>query len=117
MPAIHVADAIAPALILGYGIGRLGCQISGDGDWGIVNELFLILWFNRPKIKRAGVMFSLYLTLMSVARFTVEHIRVNPRYDFLGTQLSQAQLISMALFLIGVFGLYFFNKKDNRLIF
>ena len=174
MPAIHVADAIAPALILGYGIGRLGCQISGDGDWGIVNELakpgwfflpdwmwaydypnnvlnegvaidgcsdkycsklspavfptpiyevftsgviFLILWLNRPKIKKAGVMFSLYLTLMSVARFAVEHIRVNPRYDFLGTQLSQAQLISMALFAIGVFGLYYFNKKDNRLIF
>jgi phosphatidylglycerol:prolipoprotein diacylglycerol transferase len=30
-------DATAPALILGYGIGRLGCHFSGDGDWGIVN--------------------------------------------------------------------------------
>lgn len=29
-------DAIAPALIVGYGIGRMGCQLSGDGDWGIV---------------------------------------------------------------------------------
>jgi phosphatidylglycerol:prolipoprotein diacylglycerol transferase len=27
-------DAIAPAMMLGYAIGRLGCQISGDGDWG-----------------------------------------------------------------------------------
>ncbi len=27
-------DAVAPALALGYGIGRLGCQFSGDGDWG-----------------------------------------------------------------------------------
>lgn len=27
-------DACAPALALGYGIGRLGCQFSGDGDWG-----------------------------------------------------------------------------------
>jgi prolipoprotein diacylglyceryl transferase len=32
---IHVMDAVAPALIAGYGIGRLGCQFSGDGDWGI----------------------------------------------------------------------------------
>lgn len=31
------ADAIAPALIIGYLVGRLGCQLSGDGDWGIVN--------------------------------------------------------------------------------
>ena len=34
----HVnADAIAPALILAYGIGRIGCQLSGDGCWGMVN--------------------------------------------------------------------------------
>jgi prolipoprotein diacylglyceryltransferase len=37
MKPIHVADAIAPALMLAYGIGRIGCQISGDGDWGIEN--------------------------------------------------------------------------------
>ncbi len=32
---IHLCDATAPGLMLAYGIGRLGCQISGDGDWGI----------------------------------------------------------------------------------
>ncbi len=37
--AIYVMDAVAPTLILGYGIGRLGCHFSGDGDWGIVSEL------------------------------------------------------------------------------
>jgi prolipoprotein diacylglyceryl transferase len=37
MKPIHVADAIAPAMMLAYGIGRMGCQIAGDGDWGIVN--------------------------------------------------------------------------------
>lgn len=34
-----LADAIAPSLILAYGIGRIGCQVAGDGDWGIVNML------------------------------------------------------------------------------
>jgi len=34
---IHVMDAIAPALMMGYAVGRLGCQLSGDGDWGIDN--------------------------------------------------------------------------------
>lgn len=38
MPLIHLADAIAPGLMLGYSIGRVGCQVSGDGDWGIVNS-------------------------------------------------------------------------------
>jgi phosphatidylglycerol---prolipoprotein diacylglyceryl transferase len=36
----HLCDAAAPALIISYGIGRLGCQISGDGDWGIVNSAY-----------------------------------------------------------------------------
>ena len=34
---LHLIDAAAPALLLGYGIGRMGCHFSGDGDWGIVN--------------------------------------------------------------------------------
>ena len=32
-----IADTVAPALILAYGIGRIGCQASGDGCWGVVN--------------------------------------------------------------------------------
>jgi len=31
------ADVVAPALILAYGVGRIGCQLSGDGCWGMVN--------------------------------------------------------------------------------
>lgn len=42
---IHVMDAVAPALIVSYGIGRLGCQFSGDGDWGIVAKAQPDWWF------------------------------------------------------------------------
>jgi len=35
---VHVIDACAPALLLAYGVGRIGCQLSGDGDWGIPND-------------------------------------------------------------------------------
>ena len=24
--------------MLAYGVGRIGCQVSGDGDWGKVNN-------------------------------------------------------------------------------
>jgi len=34
-----VADALAPGLIISYGIGRIGCHLSGDGDWGIAADL------------------------------------------------------------------------------
>lgn len=33
----HLNDAAAPALMLAYAVGRIGCQVSGDGDWGIPN--------------------------------------------------------------------------------
>lgn len=32
-----ISDAAAPGLMLAYGIGRMGCHFSGDGDWGINN--------------------------------------------------------------------------------
>ena len=37
----HLCDATAPALILAYAVGRIGCQVSGDGDWGILNSAYL----------------------------------------------------------------------------
>ncbi len=41
VPIIPTLDALAPAMILGYGVGRIGCQISGDGDWGIQANMAL----------------------------------------------------------------------------
>jgi len=34
---IHLADAAAIVMPLAYAIGRLGCQVSGDGCWGVYN--------------------------------------------------------------------------------
>lgn len=33
------ADAVAPGLMIGYGIGRIGCYLAGDGDWGVCSNL------------------------------------------------------------------------------
>ncbi len=32
-------DMCAPALAIGQAIGRIGCQLSGDGDWGAISKL------------------------------------------------------------------------------
>jgi phosphatidylglycerol:prolipoprotein diacylglycerol transferase len=37
--AIRMLDLAAPAAAIGYGIGRIGCLLSGDGDYGINTTL------------------------------------------------------------------------------
>lgn len=167
---LHVIDACAPALILAYGIGRIGCQLSGDGDWGMPNDtpipeaisflpewmwafdypnnvlginlqqdfmlmglesitgkawptpfyetvmafiIFGILWSMRKKITSPGVMFSMYLAFNGVERFFIEFIRINPRYNFLGFELSQAQLIAILFMVVGCLGILYFKKKTS----
>jgi phosphatidylglycerol:prolipoprotein diacylglycerol transferase len=34
LPWLKVVDCIAPGLAVGQAIGRIGCQLAGDGDWG-----------------------------------------------------------------------------------
>ena len=210
---IHLVDSAAPALMIAYAIGRIGCQVAGDGDWGVYNSayvndstlmkvrlagesdymqalkkdstyflegvvpesrqyngrtsnrletvphiyfkapsfipnwmvaysfpknvnadgikipgdtdehnralpvpvfptpfyetvacslLFLFLWAIRKRIKLPGVMFGIYLILNGLERFTVEKIRVNNTYSFLGIHPTQAEIISFCLFLAGL---------------
>jgi phosphatidylglycerol---prolipoprotein diacylglyceryl transferase len=39
IPLLEMLDAGSPAAALGYGIGRIGCLLSGDGDYGIPTSL------------------------------------------------------------------------------
>jgi phosphatidylglycerol---prolipoprotein diacylglyceryl transferase len=48
IPLLHALDCAAPGLILAYGIGRMGCQLAGDGDWGIVNTHPKPSWWFLP---------------------------------------------------------------------
>ena len=59
IPLLPLLDIGGPAMMIAYGVGRIGCQLSGDGDWGIVNThpkpgwmSFLPDWmwaFNYPR--------------------------------------------------------------------
>ncbi len=168
LPAIHLTDAAAPALMLSYGIGRVGCMMSGDGDWGIVNNapkpswmsflpdwmwaykfphnvnnegvpipgcvgkwchelpeavyptsfyetimavmLFGVLWLIRKRITTPGLLFSIYLILNGMERFLIESIRVNTQYHIFGIGVTQAQLISTTLIILGIVGIWFTKK-------
>lgn len=171
----YLTDAAAPSLILAYGIGRIGCQVSGDGDWGIINTspkpgwlsflpdwmwafdfphnvinegilipgcvgdhcfrlaetvyptafyettmaviIFAILWSLRKKIKVPGVLFAIYLMFNGVERFLIEKIRVNNVFDFLGMQVTQAEVISSCMFIAGIgFLIYFLKNKPKTAV-
>ena len=158
-------DAVAPGLLWSYGIGRVGCQVSGDGDWGITNTasapswlpdwlwsydypnnvnkvgvlmpegsdifpdygthlvpnvfptpvyetiaciiLGFVLWHFRKRMKVPGLLFALYLIMNGFERFWIEKIRVNVR---VWGEITQAEIISTGLFLLGV-GLYIYLLK------
>lgn len=42
---VHMFDIGGPGILLGYAVGRMGCQFSGDGDWGIVAKAQPDWWF------------------------------------------------------------------------
>jgi prolipoprotein diacylglyceryltransferase len=78
--------------------------------------IFGILWSLRKKITVPGVLFSLYLSFNGIERFLIEKIRINPDYHFLGIEATQAEIISVALFISGILGMIYFSKNKNKFI-
>ncbi len=39
IPFLKICDAAAPALMIGYGVARIGCHLAGDGDYGTPTNL------------------------------------------------------------------------------
>ena len=109
-PWLMWADIVAPCLILGYAIGRIGCFLVGD-DYGIPTNLpwgmsfprgapptyqevhptqiyeavlglsiFFVLSRLRLKSKPLGSVFSFYLIFAGMERFLIEFIRTNEKY-------------------------------------
>lgn len=177
-----IGDIAAPALAIAYGIGRIGCQLAGDGDYGLPTRLpwgtifangtvkpahmlsdymlthpevakqfnysdlsktvvasdkfgyitqfdlitkmhptpiyetimaalvFAVLWSFRKKNLPLGTIFFSYLILSSIARFFVEFMRLNPNFMF---GLSEAQTISVVLFIAGIIGIVYQKKKSK----
>lgn len=161
IPFLHMLDVGGPAMMLSYGTGRIGCHVSGDGDWGIENTadkpgwmsflpdwmwkydypnnvnsvgvpipgcnevdhcmhldppvfptpfyemimaitLFFILWSMRKHLKYGGLLFGIYLVFNGLERFLIEKIRVNTIMDFLGMKVTQAEIISSGLVILGI---------------
>jgi phosphatidylglycerol:prolipoprotein diacylglycerol transferase len=121
-------DVAAVPLAIGYAIGRVGCQLSGDGDYGIHSDLPWAMSYPDGTVPTTdtvhptpvyetlamgvagvvlwrlrdrfplGVLFGLYLIIAGLERFLVEFIRRN---EEIVAGLTQPQLISLGLMALG----------------
>jgi phosphatidylglycerol---prolipoprotein diacylglyceryl transferase len=119
----------ATPLALGYAIGRIGCQLSGDGDYGKASDLpwamsypdgtvpttdrvqptpvyesvtmALVAWILWSLRDRLapGLLFALYLVLSGLERFLVEFVRRN--HDAL-LGMTAPQIESLVMMVVGL---------------
>jgi phosphatidylglycerol:prolipoprotein diacylglycerol transferase len=124
----QLLDTAAVPLAVGYAVGRVGCQLSGDGDYGTSSDLPWAMAYPDGTVPTTdevhptpvyetlamglagvvlwrlrdrfplGVLFGLYLMFAGVERFLVEFIRRN---DDVVAGLTQAQLIALVLLGLG----------------
>ena len=77
----------------------------------LVLIIFAVLWHLRKKDWTDGKLFMLYLILAGLERFSVEFIRLNPRLLF---GLSEAQLISIVMMIVGSIGFYYLTLYKDK---
>lgn len=51
---LHLVDVAAPALMIAYAVGRIGCQVAGDGDWGIYNSAYVSDAAGKVRLAKPG---------------------------------------------------------------
>ena len=135
---LQMFDVAAVPLAIGYAIGRIGCQLAGDGDYGIpwdgpwamaypngtvptteevhptpvyetiAMSLVALLLWRWRHRWRPGTLFGLYLILAGAERFLVEFVRRNEEV-WLG--LTQPQLFSIVMMIGGVVWIALVNRR------
>jgi phosphatidylglycerol:prolipoprotein diacylglycerol transferase len=128
MLGLGLLDLAAPALALGYAVGRVGCQISGDGDYGkpwdgpwamaypngvvptddkvhptpvyetLTMGAVALVLWHLRDRMAPGRLFALYLLLAGAERFLVEFVRRN---EDVALGLTTAQWFSLAMVAAG----------------
>jgi phosphatidylglycerol:prolipoprotein diacylglycerol transferase len=125
---LQLLDVCAPGLAIGYAVGRVGCQLSGDGDYGTKSDLpwamsypkgtvpttdkvhptpvyetlamgLAALWLWHLRDRyKPGVLFAIYLVIAGTERLLIEFIRRN---DTAALGLTLPQIISIGMALAG----------------
>lgn len=133
---LHILDVVSIPFILAVALGRIGNFINGElygsktslpwcvdfGDgcrhpWQLYETIyntviFSVLWILKNRKLRKGMVFALFIIMYSVFRFFSEFIRVpDQQLGYLLFGLTMGQILSVLMFLAGLFVLYRINKK------
>ncbi len=125
---LQLTDAVVPSLAAAYAIGRIGCQLAGDGDYGsdwdgpwamaypngtvpidtpvhptpiyetLIMGGFALLLWRWRDRWQAGTLTAIYLIGAGLERFLIEFIRRN---DAVALGLTQPQWVSLAMMAAG----------------
>jgi phosphatidylglycerol---prolipoprotein diacylglyceryl transferase len=139
---LALLDLAAPGLAIGYAIGRCGCQLSGDGDYGtawhgpwamsypngtvptdetvhptpiyetLAMGLGAWLLWQLRDRYRTGILFAIYLVYAGVERFLVEFLRRN---DTAALGLTGPQLESLVIMFVGLLWILAVKRRHGTL--
>ncbi len=72
-PFLPTVDIMGPLVLLGYGIGRIGCLLAGDGDYGPPSDVPWAMTFPNGTVPTNELVHPtpIYETLMSVTFFGI----------------------------------------------
>ncbi len=138
---LELLDVASVPLALGYAIGRIGCQLSGDGDYGVESDLPWAMAYPDGTVPtteevhptpvyemlamglvalvlwrlrdrvRPGLLFALYLVLAGLERLLVEFVRRN---DEVLAGLTLAQVVSIVMIAAGTVWLALARARNPR---
>lgn len=136
LKAADLADFTVTALPLGHALGRIGCFLNGccggagttpslltgglshypvqlyEAAFNLIVYGILTWYFLRRRGPRHGSVVALYLVIYPIGRFLLEFIRGDERLRVFGG-LDAAQIISLALLLIGI-ALWAFSRREPK---
>ncbi len=141
IPFLKIADLNAPGLALAYGIARIGCHLSGDGDYGISSNLpwaysyvngtvptppgvtvhptpiyeliagILIFVFLWSRRKKYDVNGKLFAMYLILTAVSRFLVEIIRINPRIYLGLSEAQIISIVLFAAGVAAMFLLKRK------
>ena len=143
-PVSYCFDLVAPYILLGHAIGRVGCFLNGccygneDHTWGMVFPgagdniphlptqlwelagdlalFFLLLWARRWTIRYPWLTISLYGFTYGILRYVIEIWRLDRSVHFLMTFRSVSQAVSALVVLVSTLAIIwiFFNTRKTK---
>ena len=140
---LQLVDIAGFGLPIGYAIGRIGCQVSGDGDYGKPSDLPWAMAYPDGTVPttdqvhptplyetmlmgtlgfvlwqlrdhvRPGGLFVLYLIFGGLERFLIEFLRRN---EDAALGLTAAQIESLLLVVLGFVGLWMLQRRGGLIL-